>query len=86
MANNQILPKRKQIRLQNYDYKSSGMSFITICCHNYECRFGRIHDYEMELNEFGMIARKMWLDITKVYPNYESKAFQVMPNHLHGIL
>jgi len=40
----------------------------------------------MELNEFGMIARKMWLDITKVYPNYESKAFQVMPNHLHGIL
>ena len=25
------LPKRKRIRLQNYDYSSNGLYFVTIC-------------------------------------------------------
>ena len=28
------LPKRKQIRLKNYDYSENGYYFITICTHN----------------------------------------------------
>ena len=27
------LPKRKQIRLRDYDYSSSGAYFVTICTH-----------------------------------------------------
>lgn len=30
------LPKRKQIRIENYDYSTSGAYFITICTANRE--------------------------------------------------
>ena len=31
------LPKRKQIRLREYDYSSSGAYFVTICTHDRRC-------------------------------------------------
>ena len=34
MNNEKLLPKRKQIRLKNYDYSSPGAYFITICTKN----------------------------------------------------
>ncbi len=33
------LPKRKNIRLKNYDYSQNGAYFVTICTHNKECLF-----------------------------------------------
>ena len=36
------LPKRKQLRLKDYDYSQNGMYFITICTHKHECLFGSI--------------------------------------------
>ncbi len=37
------LPKRKQIRLQNYDYSQNGAYFITICTKKRECLFGKVN-------------------------------------------
>ncbi len=36
------LPQRKHPRLDNYDYSSAGLYFITICSHNRKCIFSRI--------------------------------------------
>ncbi len=36
------LPKRKNIRLKDYDYSQNSAYFITICTHNRECLFGEI--------------------------------------------
>ena len=36
------LPKRKNIRLKNYDYSKEGMYFITICTKNRIKLFGEI--------------------------------------------
>lgn len=36
------LPKRKQIRLKDYDYSQNGYYFITVCTHNQQNLFGEI--------------------------------------------
>ena len=33
---------RRSIRLKGYDYSKAGLYFITICCQNRVCRFGKI--------------------------------------------
>ncbi len=40
----------------------------------------------MELNEFGTIAYNEWMKLTERFPNFESDVFQIMPNHIHGII
>ncbi len=81
-------PKRKQIRLQEYDYSNSGAYFVTICTHNRECIFGEINNKEIEYNEFRKIA---YLEITNTQIKYQNNGinfenFIVMPNHIHMII
>ncbi|MGN0555684.1 MAG: transposase [Candidatus Fimenecus sp.] len=41
MPNNE-LPKRKHPRLKQYDYSANGYYFVTICCKDMKCFFGKI--------------------------------------------
>ena len=41
---------------------------------------------EMLLNEFGEIAYNEWIKLTERFPNFELDVFQIMPNHMHGII
>jgi len=77
---------RHSIRLKGYDYSKAGLYFITICCQDRICRFGNIKNDEMELNEFGQIAHNEWEKLNQRFPNLELDVFQIMPNHLHGII
>lgn len=76
----------ESIRLLGYDYRKNGAYFITICTKNREHFFGKIVDATMQLNEFGQIAHKYWMEIPKHFPFVELGNFVVMPNHTHGIL
>ncbi|MEO5996110.1 MAG: transposase [Chitinophagaceae bacterium] len=51
-----------------------------------KCRFGEIENNEMVLNEFGIIAYDGWLNLLGRFPNIELDEFQIMPNHMHGII
>jgi len=62
------------------------MYFITICRQDRICRFGNIENGEMVLNVFGQIAYDEWLKLPERFPNFELDAFQIMPNHMHGII
>jgi putative transposase len=42
MKYNPQIHHRRSIRLTGYDYSQAGAYFITICCHDKECRFGKI--------------------------------------------
>ena len=42
MRYNPNIHHRRSIRLKGYDYSQAGAYFITICCENRECRFGKI--------------------------------------------
>lgn len=77
-------------RLAGYDYGSNGMYFVTICTHQRECYFGTIGEREGDAflvpSPIGQVAIACWLAIPTYFPFVEIDAFQLMPNHLHGIL
>lgn len=73
-------------RLKNWDYRNNGAYFITICTKNRKHFFGRIVNKEMVLNEIGLLANNFWAEIPKHFLNIELGNFQIMPNHMHGIL
>jgi REP element-mobilizing transposase RayT len=73
-------------RLKNYDYSSPGAYFVTLCTKRKGNIFGEVVDGIVNLNEYGLIARKFWLEIPEHYNNVEIDAFVVMPDHVHGII
>lgn len=92
MSYNPNLHHRRSIRLKGYDYSQAGAYFITICCHNRKCLFGEIAvgtglaPALMTLNKFGQIAYNEWIKLTERFENFELDVFQIMPNHIHGII
>jgi REP element-mobilizing transposase RayT len=83
---NKQIHHRKSIRLKDYDYSSAGLYFITICCQDMVCRYGHVENGEMILNEFGQIANDEWIKLSDRFENFELDVFQIMPNHMHGII
>lgn len=77
---------RKSIRLKYYDYRSQGYYFITICCKDKQCCFGKVLGGEMKLNRVGEIVHKEWLNTEKIRKNIQLHEFVVMPNRFHAIL
>ena len=75
-------------RLQNHNYSSAGIYFVTICTVNREHFFGKIIDSEMRLSKIGRVAKTEWFKTLKIRPdmNLQMDTFVVMPNHIHGII
>ncbi len=75
-------------RLQNWDYGSPGLYFITICTKDRNHYFGEIENDEMILNKLGLIVNSEWEKTPAIRPdmNLESGEFITMPNHFHGII
>ena len=73
-------------RLKNWDYGSNAAYFLTINAYHHQHYFGYIEEEEMYFNEVGKLADKYWLEIPKHFPFIELGEYQVMPNHVHGIL
>ncbi len=78
--------RRKQLRSPGFDYASSGMYWVTICAHHMECRFGKVVDGLMVLNDAGQIADRNWRILPDRYPGLMLDDHIVMPNHLHAIV
>jgi len=72
--------------LSGFDYSSEGVYFVTICVQDRACIFGSIQNGEMFMRREGQIARQCWLDIPRHFDHVHTDEFQIMPNHLHGIL
>jgi REP element-mobilizing transposase RayT len=77
---------RRSIHLKGYDYSQAGLYFITICCQDRICRFGDVVNDEMVLNEYGNVAFNEWVKLSERFSNFEMDVFQIMPNHMHGII
>ena len=81
MAEN-VYPKRKSPRLQEYDYTTPNYYFITICTQQKKKLFGEIGN----INRFGQIATEAFLQIPSHFSNVTVDKFVVMPNHVHAII
>jgi len=79
-------PQRKSIRLKNYDYRLAGAYFVTICTQDRACLFGGIINGAMAANDAGCMIEIVWNEIPDHYPGIDIDAFQIMPNHMHGII
>lgn len=73
-------------RLENWNYGSNGAYFITICTKEMQHFFGEVVDKKMILNAAGVLAEEYWIEIIKQFPYLDLGNFQIMPNHMHGIL
>ncbi len=84
------LPKRKNIRLKNYDYRQNGAYFVTICTHNRQCLFSKIvgegfHALPcLELSTIGLEVDKSIKFIEEKYNCIDK--YIIMPNHIHLII
>lgn len=77
---------RRSIRLRGYDYSQAGAYFVTICVQNRACLFGDIADGAIRLNDAGQLIQTRWDELPSHYPGVETDEFEVMPNHVHGII
>ena len=77
---------RRSIRLKGYDYAQEGAYYVTIVAWQREFLFGNIVNGEMMLSPYGEIVQKWWKEIPVHFPNVETGAFVIMPNHVHGII
>jgi hypothetical protein len=75
-------------RLQNRDYSSEGLYFITICTAHRIPYFGKIVNGIMELSDIGKIVKNEWLKTFELRPdmNLYRGEFVVMPNHFHAVI
>ena len=91
------LPKRKHIRLKNYDYNSTGAYFITICAYKRQCLFAKAkhgsslffeddQSSAFTLTEYGIIAKNQLKTLSERYSNVKIGGYAIMPNHIHAII
>jgi len=82
------LPKRRQIRLEDYDYSSCGAYFITVCTQDRAHLFGEIVGATLcaRPNAPDKIVEKWLSELEKKYGGVCVDKFIVMPDHVHFIL
>lgn len=87
------LPKRKPIRLPEYDYSAPGAYFVTICTQDRRRILSDIavgaatsRPPELHLTAYGEIVDLAINNISAAYPGFFVDAYVIMPNHVHMIL
>lgn len=80
-----MLPQRRSIRLQGFDYATPAFYFVTICTFARACTLGRIVDAAMQLTEAGRIVQSVWLQVP-ARCGVQLDRWVLMPNHLHGVI
>ena len=93
MTNENLLsafPKRKTIRLKNYDYSLSGAYFVTVCTHSRKHYFGEIVGnppfLQGRANDPHLMIEKWLLKITETFDGVSLGAYVIMPNHVHFVV
>ena len=80
------LPKRKSVRLREYDYSRPGAYFVTICSQNRGDVFGIVSGIEIQRNRYGDIVADCIRLLPDRFTCVKVDAFVVMPNHIHCII
>ena len=89
------LPKRKDLRIKQYDYSSAGAYFVTICIKDRKrilsdiikssVGVGAHDDPQIRLSEIGKIVEKNLLSSEKI-SGVSIDRYVIMPDHIHVII
>ena len=81
------LPERKVNRLSEYDYRTGGAYFVTICTQDRRKILSSIvGDGSPVPKPYGIIAEKYIAQIPEKYPLVSVDKYVVMPDHIHLLL
>ena len=86
MEYNPYEQNRKSTRLDNYNYATSGIYFITICTKQGEYLFGDIKDGKIHYTPQGLIADIHIGMLKRLNHNIVDVDYVVMPNHIHLLI
>ncbi len=78
--------KNISLRLQNYDYSSKWLYFITIAVQNKLCLFWSIENNIMIKKSAWEMIEWLWFELENDFPNIKLHDFIIMPNHIHWII
>lgn len=76
----------QKLRMDGRDYSRPGWYFLTLGADYHRHYFGRVTGCEMRPNELGQLVERCWREIPQHYDHVELGAWQVMPNHFHGLI
>lgn len=85
-------PARRKIRIDGYDYASTGAYFITVCTANREKLFWNdvgadtIRPIQVSLSALGNFTEQAILQISEHYRNISVDNYCIMPDHVHLLL
>ena len=74
------------MRLSAYDYRASGLYFVTICASQKRCVFSALKEETIRLTPLGKIIREVWFAIPRHFARVNLHSYMIMPNHFHGII
>ena len=78
-------PKRKSLRLKEFDYSSNGCYFVTICTHNRQKLFEEIVGATL-CGRPGQMIEKWLLEVEHIFAGVKICEYVIMPDHVHFIL
>ena len=94
MDNEKGKPRRKELRIKQYDYSSKGAYFITVCIKDRAQMLsdiinpvgvGALDDPEIRLTQMGRIVEKYLLSSENISGVTIDK-YVIMPDHIHAII
>ena len=82
------LPKRKSIRIENYDYSTPGAYFITVCLQGKKPILWNEGEVRCRPNptKIGTVVETAVLQIPEHYPMISVDKYCIMPDHIHMLL
>ena len=87
-------PKRKRIRLKDYDYSRKGAYFVTVCTAGRKNLLSEISypvgrglaPAEIHLTACGQIIKEELEALPMRFPTVRLEKYVIMPNHIHLLL
>jgi len=76
----------QKLRMEGRDYSRPGWYFVTLGADYHKILFGSVRVVEMVPNALGELVNRCWAEIPEHYGHVEMGAFQLMPNHFHGLV
>ena len=88
------LPKRKDLRLRDWNYSTPGAYFITICTQEKRCILSEILPVgagvldrpNLKLTEMGKQVEEILLEMNKKTSGIDVNQYVIMPNHIHMLI
>jgi putative transposase len=81
-----VRPRRKNLRLDGYDYANAGAYLVTVCTRGRRCTLGHIEEDRVALSGTGTIVHRQIAALPLRFVQVHVDAFVVMPNHVHVLL